>query len=68
MTESIYMVAWGWEMLGGGDSKGAWGMIDTSTFLIVVMVSQVYTPAKTYKIEHFNQIVYCMSITTQLTR
>lgn len=54
MTESIYMVAWGWEMLGGGDSKGAWGMIDTSTFLIVVMVSQVYTPAKTYKIEHFN--------------
>lgn len=37
------------------------------TFLIVVMVSEVYKFVKTYKIEHFNWIAYCMSVTSQLT-
>lgn len=40
---------------------------DVFTFLIVMMVFQVYTFVKTYKIEDLNYIVYCIPIRSQLT-
>lgn len=64
------MVTWvgGWQgEMEGRDYRGAPGLkgMDMFAILIVVMVWQVYTYVKAYKIVHFKYLVYFMSIILQ---